>query len=275
MRIADLDGTAMRALNSATQYPSILTYHALGERGRLTENRTVDFTGDDVLVSEKLDGTNSRVIVPPAGCGNLLIGSRTELLHYLGDRIHNPAQGIVETVLAEVRLTAVADLFRRPDALVVLFGEVYGGKVSSGSKQYSSSGVTGFRLFDIAVVPVDVLDWAPERVSAWREHGGQRFETIRGQQPVAERGVPDPERAAGLCRVPYLSAEVPPAGPAETLEWLSSQVPESRARLDDGGGGRPEGVVVRTPDRSKIAKIRFEDYQRTLRAQSGKGAGKR
>src|ERR1051326_7689748 len=30
-------------LNSATQYPSILTYHALGERGRLPEDRTTHF----------------------------------------------------------------------------------------------------------------------------------------------------------------------------------------------------------------------------------------
>jgi hypothetical protein len=34
-----------------------------------------------------------------------------------------------------------------------------------------------------------------------------------------------------------------------------------------GGLGKAEGVVVRTPDRSVIAKLRFEDYDRTLRAR--------
>src|ERR1051326_571600 len=69
-------------LNSATQYPSILTYHALGERGRLTEDRTTDFSTvnpDDVEVTEKIDGTNARIIIPPRRMGGALIGSRTEL----------------------------------------------------------------------------------------------------------------------------------------------------------------------------------------------------
>jgi hypothetical protein len=38
----------------------------------------------------------------------------------------------------------------------------------------------------------------------------------------------------------------------------------TRAGLDRAAG-RPEGLVVRNKDRSKIAKLRFEDYERTLR----------
>jgi hypothetical protein len=30
------------------------------------------------------------------------------------------------------------------------------------------------------------------------------------------------------------------------------------------GLGRAEGVVIRTHDRKKIAKLRFEDYEKTL-----------
>jgi hypothetical protein len=37
--------------------------------------------------------------------------------------------------------------------------------------------------------------------------------------------------------------------------------------IDDGGGGWAEGIVLRTPDRSVIAKARFQDYNRTLRRQ--------
>ncbi len=39
----------------------------------------------------------------------------------------------------------------------------------------------------------------------------------------------------------------------------------TRCKLDEGADGVPEGVVVRSPDRSAIAKIRREDYDRTLK----------
>src|ERR1051326_834168 len=55
-------------LNSATQYPPILTSHALGERGRPTADRTTDsstVTPDDVEVTEKIDGPTARIITPP------------------------------------------------------------------------------------------------------------------------------------------------------------------------------------------------------------------
>jgi hypothetical protein len=43
-------------------------------------------------------------------------------------------------------------------------------------------------------------------------------------------------------------------------------LPERRtqALLDVDARGRAEGVVVRTKDRSKIAKMRFDTYHRTL-----------
>jgi hypothetical protein len=39
----------------------------------------------------------------------------------------------------------------------------------------------------------------------------------------------------------------------------------SQCKLDDEANGIPEGVVVRNPDRSRIAKLRREDYERTLK----------
>ena len=41
--------------------------------------------------------------------------------------------------------------------------------------------------------------------------------------------------------------------------------PSSRCKLDEEANGIPEGVVVRSPDRSRIAKLRREDYERTLK----------
>ena len=82
----------LRKLNSATKYPSIPTYHSLGERGRLLD-QCIDLAEQDLVATEKVDGTNSRIIILPDGM--YLIGSREELLHAKGDLIHNPAQGIV------------------------------------------------------------------------------------------------------------------------------------------------------------------------------------
>ncbi len=248
----------LRALNSATQYPSIPTYHVLGERGRLTEERSTVLGGSgDVLVTEKIDGTNARIVLPPVGVGAPLIGSRTELLHYLDDVIANPAQGIVEAVRQiAVRIAGAAD----PDAVTVVFGEVYGGKASAGSKNYSTAGAVGFRVFDVASVPVDVLDLGVARIAAWRDGGGQRF--------AAADALARFTAGHGLDPVPPLPGlAAPPASVVDTEAWLRAAIDETHAALDGTGRGRPEGVVVRTPDRARIAKIRFEDYERTLKAR--------
>jgi RNA ligase len=254
-RIPALDAEQLRRLNSATQYPSILTYHALGERGRLVEERTTELTGD-IEVTEKIDGTNARIVVPPFGLGAPLIGSRTELLHYLGDLIPNPAQGIVAAIREQAG--ALAGDLAEDDRLVVLFGEVYGGKTAAGAKNYSSSGAVGFRVFDLARIPFDVIDREQAQVAQWRDGGGQEFAPTAELHAVADR--------LGLPRVPVLPVDEPvPATVADTHEWLRKLLTESHARLDDTGRGKPEGVVVRTADRSRIAKIRFEDYERTAR----------
>ncbi|WP_236142941.1 RNA ligase family protein [Nostoc sp. CMAA1605] len=90
----------LNKLNSLTKYPSIPTYHALGEKGKLLEE-TVTFDGE-VILTEKVDGTNSRIILLPDG--NYVLGSREELLFAKGDLIGNPALGIVNS------LKGVADL---------------------------------------------------------------------------------------------------------------------------------------------------------------------
>lgn len=260
LRIPDLSPEQLRVLNSATQYPSILTYHALGERGRLTEERTTSFgdlAADEVEVTEKIDGTNARIVLPPSSCGSPLIGSRTELLHYVGDVIANPAQGIVAAIRGYA--AALVSAFAEPDALVVVFGEVYGGRTAAGAKNYSGAGAVGFRVFDVARVPLDVLALAPAQASAWRDGGGQAY--------LATKELHDTVDRLGLGRVPVLSPAGPvPDGVADTLAWLRDLLTESHARLDDTGRGRPEGVVVRSTDRSRIAKIRFEDYERTAKA---------
>ena len=53
-------------LNSMTKYPSILTYHALGDKGALQDTVQVSFAGR-VVGTEKVDGTNARLVFCPGG----------------------------------------------------------------------------------------------------------------------------------------------------------------------------------------------------------------
>ncbi len=254
VRTADL-----RVINSLTKYPSIPTYHALDARNGGLLDDTVSFTGQ-VHLTEKIDGTNGRIISLPDG--SYLIGSREELLYARGDLIGNPALGIVDALrpIAE-RLPPVEG-----DTIVVRYLEVYGGKVTAASTQYTRSRAVGARLFDVAVVDdyATALDWPVERISAWREEGGQRF--------LEEAQLRATAAADGLELVPRLdvrdAAELP-TDVGKTYEMLREYLPHTRAALD-GTPGRAEGIVLRTSTRSAIAKARFQDYERTLKRRGGR-----
>lgn len=247
VRTADLE-----AINSATKYPSISTYHQLGDRGSLTDAVT-EFHGP-VIGTEKVDGTNSRVITLPDG--SWLLGSREELLCAKGDLIGNPALGIVAALREFAETLPVEDVIR------VYYLELYGGKITAASKQYTGNRTVGHRLFDMVVLrDYDaVLGMPLAQISAWRESGGQPF--------AAEAELADAAVAAGLELTPRLftldAAELP-RDIDTTREFLAAHLSETRCGLDDGAAGHPEGIVLRTPDRSIIAKARFEDYDRTLR----------
>jgi hypothetical protein len=253
----DLRSADLGKLNSLTKYPSILTYHRLdASNGGLLEEPTI-FQGT-VLATEKIDGTNARIILTPDG--SYLLGSREELLYARGDLIGNPALGIVEA------LKPVAERVRAAltpaDEVVVLYGEVFGGKVTAASKQYTAERRVGFRLFDAARLGdyAGLLARPAAEIAAWREGGGQRF--------CAEPELLELATALGLELTPRLfmiDAEDLPLAVADMAAWLKQRLPQTLCRLDEAGGGQPEGIVVRTLDRAQIAKLRFEDYERTLR----------
>jgi hypothetical protein len=250
VRTADL-----AALNSMTKYPSIPTYHTLEPKnGSLVEGETVAFAGP-VLGTEKVDGTNARIISLPDG--TFLLGSREELLYAKGDLIGNPAQGIV-AALREVAagLAPVDD-----DVVRVHFLEVYGGKVTAASKQYTGDGAVGFRLFDVAVIRDHraVLARPAAEISTWRDGGGQPYLEEEALAATAARD--------GVTLTPRLF-ELDGADLPRARAFLDDYLPATLSALDDGAGGRPEGIVLRSPDRSVIAKARFGDYDRTLRRRS-------
>ncbi|MEH0829746.1 MULTISPECIES: RNA ligase family protein [unclassified Micromonospora] len=254
----DLRTVDLRAVNSMTKYPSIPTYHSLDPRDGGLREETVEFTGP-VTLTEKVDGTNSRIILTPDG--RYLIGSREELLHAHGDLIANPALGIVDALrgLAE-RLRATA-----ADRFTVCYLEVYGGKVTGASKHYTDDRRIGYRLFDIAEFDgyADLLGRSPEQLAAWRDGGGQRW--------LDERELLARAQAYGVDTVPRLAtvdaAELP-RDLDKTYAFLTDHLPHTLVALD-GVPGRSEGLVLRGADRSVIAKARFQDYERARRRRSG------
>lgn len=265
-----IDRISLGTLNSLTKYPSILTYHALGERGRLRPERNRTFApAQRVIVTEKIDGTNTRIVLLPH-TGEYLIGSREEWLHARGDLVCNPALGIVDAVrvIAERCASALADPSGAP-SIIAIYGEVYGGKVTAASKEYTAGDVErfGFRVFDawredIAALAARSETLTPEQRAAWREDARQPW--------LDEDALARLALAIGVERTPRIEASAPPEGVPETFAWLRHTLPRSLASLADGATGQPEGLVVRTHDRSVIAKIRHEDYARSEKADKAR-----
>lgn len=249
-------------LNSATKYPSIPTFHTIGEKGRLQEEH-LPLPDAPLYASEKIDGTNARILVPTApdlDTPRWIIGSREELLCADGDLIGDPSLGIVSAV-REIASRAADALFGHRLALFVLYGEVYGGRVSAASRAYTKTGSVGFRLFDMVAFTAAQLEEALGKdradISSWREHGGQTFLDVDSLTAVAGR--------LDLKQPPRLAIPRPiPSSVVDAAVWLSEVVPLLTHAGLDGEPGRAEGCVVRTADRKFIAKLRFEDYERTL-----------
>jgi hypothetical protein len=260
----DFDMQDFDKLNSATKYPSIDTYHVLGERGMLTEELgPFKGVGEDerVFLTEKVDGTNGRIVLLPGG--DYFIGSREELLYAKGDRVKNPNLNIVP-VLAPLAEHLVTHLKYEVENIEVLYLEVYGGKIGGQAKNYSKQGQVGYRLFDHAFIGPDVLSWSREDISRWRENGGQPFHWVEGLQAFAEQ--------TSIPLVPYIiedSGADLPQTVEEAHEYLSGEIQDTRVELD-GEPGKAEGLVLRTGDRSRIAKMRFQDYERTLKRRGQK-----
>lgn len=244
----------LKILNSATKYPSIQTYHALGEKGRLTDNHNVTFSGD-LVVTEKVDGTNTRLIFMPDG--NYLIGSREQLLYAKGDLIGDPALGIVASIksLAERLDNAI---LRTENVIKVLFLETYGGKTTAAAKQYTGHQKFGHRLFDVITIDSTILAEPIDRIAKWREGGGQKFYTEDALLQFSEKH--------NVALTERLAVDYVPSTHRDVLDWLEAIIPHTYAALDNDARKQAEGVVVRTKDRSKVAKIRFTDYRRTLKA---------
>ena len=252
----DIRQVDLGKLNSMTKYPSILTYHALGDKGMLQETVQIPFEGR-IIGTEKVDGTNTRLIFCPDQ--SVLVGSREDLLWERRDLIGNPAMGIVDAVKETVR--RLVETLCRPGRIAVYFVEVFGRSIGSGAKNYTKTGKVGFRLFDVFFIENfdELFDWPADRIAHWRENGGQRY--VDADEIVKLAG------EIGFQTVPALldtdAAELP-TDLEETYRYIL-KFQSSQCKLDEEANGVSEGVVIRSPNRSRIAKLRREDYERTLR----------
>lgn len=238
-------------VNTLTKYPSILTLHQLGDRGKLKEELTLNLSGEKMYATEKIDGTNIRIIMWE---DEYLIGSRDNILHFKGDLYFDPAQTIVEGFYRlNIPTTAT-------EKLTVVFGEYYGGKVSSNSKQYGTEQV-GFRVFDIVEFnDLSMLELSLEELSRWREHSNGS-QLVYGQNFL---NLNDIKRFHKYEFVPAVEFNVQDYSHEEILNQLKSSIPTTQVALTESAGMKPEGVVLRNFNRTKIVKVRYEDYERTL-----------
>lgn len=257
-------------LNSATKYPSIETYHVLGEKGRLTE--TVGpfagiESGEDVVLTEKVDGTNIRIVLLPDG--DWFIGMREELIYAKGDRIVPTAlNGAVHVAIPYAKHAAKWQAVyggQYPKHAQVFFFEVYGSKIGAAAKNYTKGTEMGARLFDVAFVPLDMFDKPREEIASWRDHGGQTFATEETVLRAAEV-----LKMSCTPRLGTVMSDSLPTTLEGTLDWLREALPVTQVTLDQDLRSPAEGIVLRTKDRSRIAKARFEDYTRTLTPPQGK-----
>lgn len=253
----------LQALNSATKYPSIQSYHKHGSKGLLTEelNCIPPSTGAGSLLgyTEKLNGSNARIILFLDGNDwRYVIGSRDALLHSNGDFLVREEYSIVSALSITARRLQRQKVYAfKEKAFTTFYFEVFGDSSQPESKNYSKFHSPSFQLFDVSVVAKNTLENPVEEIAAWRERGGQYFLDEMALQVAKDK-----------LYLPLVTRSWDtnlPTTVEDTYKWLQKVMPETSCKLDSSGIGKAEGVVVRNSDRSFITKIRFEDYERHFR----------
>ncbi|WP_153796754.1 RNA ligase family protein [Foetidibacter luteolus] len=240
-------------INTLTKYPSILTLHQLGERGRLKNELTTPIQGEKMYATEKIDGTNARIICYGS---EYLIGAREFILHHSHDLYFDNAQGIVDG------LKELSVKIPQTDKLTVIYGEFYGGKTTANSKWYGQD-KNGFRVFDVAVYDdLSMLEMSQQEISKWRERETENG-IVYGQNFLPRLEIES--KFSGFELVPIVDFDLGDMSHSVVLDNLKKFIPNTNVALSENALKKAEGVVLRNESRSKIVKVRFEDYERTLR----------
>jgi hypothetical protein len=257
MDFYSINDLTLQKLNSLTKYPSIPTYHKTDGTGMLTTEHEFILDEPTYLISEKIDGTSSRIIFDHEG--NYIVGIRENFLWGSKDLIVQDSMGILpEIVKCAEKLKGSLDFSK--EKVFCVYGESYGGSISRNSKNYTKdANIRGFRIFDIAECALHMLDTSLTHIANWREHGGQEFYTHENLTNFA--------KSYSLELVPMLGCHDVKANLShqEAYALITCMVPETSAGLSADRLNKAEGIVIRTPDRSIIAKLRYQDYERVFK----------
>lgn len=255
--------TNVNKLNTMTKYPSIQTYHALGKKGMLTEDFSIIPEGIKTLeMTEKVDGTNVRIIIHK---DDYIIGSREELLYAKGDRIINKNMDIVENTI-HIAEKMINSKLLNDDYIFVFYGELYGGTIGKNNKRYSNDKkVFGFRFFDYWSMKINDFsltfnDYTQDQLSSWRDNMKQPYATSYGLDYFTS--MMELERVPLLGRI---NTDMIPTSVEGMYNLLKETITNTNVGLTETENSRAEGFILRSEDRSFIAKIRYEDYERTLK----------
>lgn len=256
----------LEKLNSMTKYPSILTFHELAENKKHgLKNEVIPTSSFDeeesVYLYEKIDGENARIILVSDGENiDYFIGSRKELLHAKGDRISIPTGNIANYFKPIAK--ELEERIKGKKGVLVIYFESYGGTLPK-AKQYTNDKSQYGRVFDAFRLSLDqfyeLLKKEKHEIASWRDNGGQPYLSCSEREALIED--------LGLTAAPLLGKIKGKDIPTDVLETRSWMEPFKETKVGINHNGSSEGVIARTHDRKKIAKIRFEDYNKTLRAQ--------
>lgn len=251
-------------LNSITKYPSILTYHKLAEREKdgLIEELISTSTFEDeekINIYEKIDGENSRIVLIGDGKEvDYFIGSRKELLHAKGDRISIPTGNIANYFKSIAE--DISEELKGFEGLIVIYFESYGGNTPK-TKNYSNDKTQNGRIFDVFELTKDefgeLLSKDSNYIANWRDNGNQPYYSCEKRVELAEK--------LKLTTAPLLDSTKGkniPKSIKDVYNWLNNY---KETKVGINSIGKSEGVIIRTNNREKIAKIRFEDYEKTFR----------
>lgn len=256
--------------NSITKYPSILTYHVMGDRGCLhpvlSEMEYFPKTDDDLYVSEKIDGENTRIIILN---DDYILGKREDWLYAKGDRAIPTKMQPIISYLRKIAEKIIESGVLEKDTLYCIYGELHGYKIQKAWKHYTKTETYGFRVFDVWTQDIESFSsWFTNldenSASRWRENNQQPWLSVQDMDSFCKK--------THLERVPY--------SPCVSIREIGKTLESSYAflqgytttaiHLDDSVRNNvdAEGIVIRTADRRYIAKLRFEDYQRTFKQKN-------
>jgi len=246
----------VKRLNALTRYPTVPSYHVPDAQGRPTLQVKVSFAHEpQLIISEKIAGHSIRVILTKDG---YFLGNKTEILAWHEEIDEQP----MHPILNGMRMTA-NHIFQsyspKDEGIKVFFGVFFGGSSHPHAKQYTGGDyqLNSFKLSDGFSLPANefttLYNSTAEQIGEWRESNQQPFYT---ETSLLGFGIPVN---------PRLRSSAPPVHVAATLAWMQHTLPKSKACLSYLAPGKPNGILIRTPNRSKIAKLSFAEYEKFLK----------